>query len=334
MNEKFRYIDSSHTDPQYNLALEQYLFDNLDRNYSYCMLWQNHNSVIVGKHQNTLAEINVKYVNEHKINVVRRLSGGGAVYHDLGNVNFTFITNTTENCNIDFTPFCELIKKALVSFEVPVLITGRNDMTIEGKKISGNAQYIKKNRIMHHGTLLYDSNIDMLSNVLNVQEDKIESKGIKSVKSRVTNIRPFMKTDMPVEIFKKTLKDYLISSCGMEEYTLDSEQITGVERLKEQRYLQWSWNYGASPPYNIRKERRIENCGKIEILVDVGNDGIIKNIDFFGDFFSECETAELGYMLAGKKFEYNELKNLLINVDISRHFHNLDSEKFLSILFE
>ncbi|MDR2718490.1 MAG: lipoate--protein ligase family protein, partial [Treponema sp.] len=195
------YIESRSTDPCRNLALEQFVFDFLDRRHSYFMLWQNHNSIIVGKHQNTLAEINSVFVKAHNISVVRRLSGGGAVYHDPGNLNYTFITDAGTDNTIDFAAFCLPVQKALVSFGVPVEITGRNDMTVMGRKFSGNAQYLKHERIMHHGTILYDSCMDTLSQALNLSNDKIESKGIQSVRSRVTNIRPYMKTNMPIEDF-------------------------------------------------------------------------------------------------------------------------------------
>ncbi|MDR2476284.1 MAG: lipoate--protein ligase, partial [Treponema sp.] len=250
------YIESRNTDPCHNLALEQFVFDRLSRSHRYFMLWQNNNSIIVGKHQNTAAEINAAYVNDHNITVVRRLSGGGAVYHDLGNINFTIISDADND--IDFATFCKPIQKALISFGVPVEISGRNDMTVEGKKFSGNAQYVKQNRIMHHGTILYDSSLETLSRALRVSGDKIESKGIASVKSRVTNIRPYMRTAMSVEQFWAALKQYLFAAFDLREYSLSPADTAEVQLLRENVYSQWSWNYGASPPCNIHKKRRIE----------------------------------------------------------------------------
>jgi lipoate-protein ligase A len=328
------YIKSEKTDPCYNLALEQFIFDSLDRRHSYFMLWQNHNSIIVGKHQNTAAEINAAFVNAHNISVVRRLSGGGAVYHDLGNLNFTFITTAGADNSIDFAAFCLPIQKALVSFGVPAEISGRNDMTVEGKKISGNAQYIRQGRVMHHGTLLYDSDLEMLSKALNVTDDKIESKGVKSVKSRVTNIRPYMKTDMRLEEFWASLKNYLFAAFDMREYGLCADEEAEVEKLKEKIYSQWNWNYGSSPPYNVRKSRRIDGCGTVEILLNVATEGKIDNITFYGDFFGSDDPAQLAAMLAGRRFEHNELSAVLQNVTISRFFHNMDKETFFSLLFE
>jgi lipoate-protein ligase A len=327
------YIESRSVDPRYNLALEQFVFDNLDRGSDYFMLWQNRNALIVGKNQNTSAEINAAFVKAHNISVVRRLSGGGAVYHDLGNLNFTFLGDAGKNA-IDFAAFCGPVQRALLSFGVPAEISGRNDMTVEGKKFSGNAQYIKEGRVMHHGTILYDSDLDMLSNALVITNDKIESKGIKSVKSRIANIRPFMKTDMSIGDFWAALKTQMFSAFDMREYALGTQDEAEVDKLKEQVYSQWSWNYGASPPHNIRKTRRVEGCGQIEILIDVEMRGQIKNIAFYGDFFGSDDPALLAGILKGHRLEYNDLVEAVHAIDVSRYFHNLDSQSFLSLLLE
>jgi lipoate-protein ligase A len=327
------YIESRNADPAYNLALEQFVFDRLDTKHSYFMLWQNHNSIIIGKHQNTAAEINAAFVRERNISVVRRLSGGGAVYHDMGNLNFTFITDAGGG-GLDFAAFCAPVQNALRSLGVPVDISGRNDMTVEGKKFSGNAQYLKRGRIMHHGTILYDSDLTVLSQALNVTEDKIESKGIKSVRSRVTNIRPYMQTDLPLDGFWAALKAYMFEALDMQEYALSSEETAEVEKLREAVYAQWSWNYGASPPFNLRKNRRIEGCGKIEILIDVEKEGIIRNIAFYGDFFGIADPDELAGKLTGLHLEYGELNGALREIDVSRYFQNFDTEGLISLLLE
>ena len=328
------YIESRITDPCHNLALEQYVFDNLDRNNSYFMLWQNHNSVIIGKHQNTQEEINADFVKEKKIKVVRRLSGGGAVYHDLGNLNFTFISDADKAKGIDFSAFCEPIQRALRSFGVPVDISGRNDMTVLGKKFSGNAQYVKQGRIMHHGTILYDSDLEMLSRALKPGDDKIESKSIKSVISRVTNIRPYMKNDMPIFEFWDALKNQLCAGLAMQEWKLNKEDLKAVGELKERVYSQWSWNYGHSPRFTLRRRRRIEGCGNIEILLEVEKGGKIKNIAFYGDFFGNLEPEGLAGLLSGHNLEYNEMKSLLKNVEIHEYFHSLDVNEFLALLLD
>ena len=328
------YIESKSSDPFRNLALEQLVFDRFEKEHSYFMLWQNNNSIIVGKHQNTREEINSDFVKENNITVARRLSGGGAVYHDLGNLNFTFISSVDKTKEIDFSEFCKPIRKALCSFGVPVKISGRNDMTVEGKKFSGNAQYVKQGRVMHHGTILYDSNLDILSRALKPGNDKIESKSIKSVRSRVTNIRPYMKTDMPVTGFWTALKNHMITAFDMQEFILTKEHNAEVEELRETVYSKWSWNYGHSPRFTVNKTRRIEGCGKIEILLDIDRGEEIKNIAFYGDFFGNLDPKELGDILIGHHLEYGELKSLLKGVKISQYFHSLDANTFLSLLLD
>ena len=326
------YVESRDTDPYRNLALEQFVFDKLKDEQGCFMLWQNQNAIIVGKHQNTNEEINAAFVKEKNIAVVRRLSGGGAVYHDLGNLNFTFITAADKNKGIDFYAFCRPISEALSSLGVPVEIMGRNDMTVEGKKFSGNAQYIKEGRVMHHGTILYDSDLDLLSLALKPVDDKIESRGIKSLRSRVTNIRPYMKTDMSVLEFWAALKKHLCAAFDLREFALTVEHKAAVEDLRGKVYSQWSWNYGTSPPYTLRKERRIEGCGKIEILLDVGHEGKIKNIAFYGDFFASRDPSELKNKLIGHHLEHEELKAALAGMAVSQYFHNLETKDFLDLI--
>lgn len=243
------YLESTKTDPSWNLALEQYVFDVLGPRDDCFMLWQNDNTIVVGKHQNTLEEINTDYVKEHGVTVVRRLSGGGAVYHDLGNLNFTFVAENRFGSEFDFSTFCRPVMDALRSLGVPAEINGRNDMTIEGRKFSGNAQYMKKGRIMHHGTLMYDSDLEAVSRALNVKPDKIESKGLKSVRSRVTNIRPYV-TDqtLTVDGFREILRRSMFRAYPLTAYALTPEDLDTVERLRRDVYRRWEWNYGASPP--------------------------------------------------------------------------------------
>jgi len=329
------FIENKCNDPAFNLALEQYVFDSLDRAFNYFLLWQNDNSIIVGKHQNTIAEINQSFVKMNNINVVRRLSGGGSVYHDFGNINFTFIADSKEDRKTDFSFFCSIIQKALVSFGVPALISGRNDIIADDeKKISGNAQYAREGRVMHHGTLLYDTNLDALSGALNVTDDKLESRGIKSVKSRVANIRGYMKNDMPAEIFLAELKKYFFKELDLYEYCLSPFDLLKVDEIKENRYSKWSWNYGSSPPYNIKKTRRIEGCGKIEVLLNVGKEGIIENVAFYGDFFNIDDLCLLAEKIKGNHLEYNELYSVLKEIDLPRFISNITLEGFLALVFE
>jgi len=327
------YIESASTDPRYNLALEQYAFDRLGVDQDVFMLWRNDNAIIVGKHQNTVAEVNAPFVLKKGIRVVRRLSGGGAVYHDLGNVNFTFIVKSGDLGAFDFASFCRPVVKALGELGVTAEINGRNDMTIDGKKFSGNAQYCKRGRVMHHGTILYDSDLSIVGEALVVSKDKIESKGLKSVQSRVTNVKTYMRKDLPVERFMAALRDAMFRENAITAYTLTSEDIQAVTKLQQDVYATWDWNYGASPDYSIKKERRIEGCGKIEVHMNV-EQGLIKNIAFFGDYFGNTDASFLAPALIGQRVERKELAKAIEKITLGEYFHNLEPDAFLDILIQ
>jgi len=325
------YIDIRTTDPAFNLALEQYVFDYLPKKDAYFMLWRNDNAIIIGKHQNTMAEINPAYVKEHDIRVVRRLSGGGAVYHDLGNLNFTFIVDNREDEPFDFASFCEPVVKALGKLGVAAEITGRNDMTIAGKKFSGNSQYSKNGRTMHHGTIMYDSNLDVVGEALNVSRDKLEAKGVKSVRSRVTNVKPYVKDNISMERFMELLKSFMFEAYGLKEYGLTEKDFSHIEELKHQVYDTWNWNYGTSHLCQIVKHRRIEGCGQFEIHMDLDK-GRIKQLHFFGDYFSVQDPEELQDLLLGSEFQREAICERLKGVALRNYFKNITLEQFLDVL--
>lgn len=328
------YLESQNTDPHWNLALEQVVFDRLDRGEQYCMLWQNDNAIIVGKHQNTAGEINAAFMEEHGISVVRRLSGGGAVYHDLGNLNFTFVTDADGERAFDFAAFCRPVAAALESFGVRVQISGRNDMTIDGKKFSGNSQYVKRGRVLHHGTILYDSNLEMVSQALKVSGDKLESKGIQSVRSRVTNVLPYMHQPISVREFHGALRDFLFQELHLTSYTLTPEDLAAVEELRQNRYSRWDWNYGSSPAYRLHKERRVEGCGKLEVYLDVEKQGVLRDIAFYGDYFSSRDAGELAELLRGRRMEEGDLGDALADVELGAFFHGISRDEFMKILLQ
>ena len=326
-----RYIESPSTDPRFNLALEQYVFDFMDRSHEYFMLWRNDNAVIVGKHQNTIAEVDRNFIAEHGIKVVRRLSGGGAVYHDLGNINFTFVADTGEKESFDFSTFCKPMVKALASFGVKAEILGRNDMVIDGMKFSGNAQYIKQNRVMHHGTIMFDSDLDVMRRALAAPKDKIDSKGTKSVRSMVTNIKPHTAGDITVAGFFCALREFMFAEYKLEAYELTAGDLLGVCELQSAVYDTWEWNYGYSPECSIIKERRVEGCGVLQVHMDVEN-GLIREIAFYGDYFGNGDTAELRNRLLGKRLEEQDLREALSGVDIGGFFFRMDMDTFISVV--
>ena len=324
------YLDLSTTDPAWNLAVEEYVFEHLPRDRMYVMLWQNDNAIIIGKHQNTLAEINESFVREQGIRVVRRLSGGGAVYHDMGNLNFTVIADATEDA-LDFGRFCDIVLRALERVGIHGQRNGRNDMTIDGKKFSGNAQYIRQGRVMHHGTLLFDSDTSVLAGALQVDPAKIQAKGVKSVRSRVTNIRPLLPRDMTLGKFREVLLGSILEQFPGTSYSLTEEDLECIQSIKERRYDTWEWNFGHSPACTLRKKARFEGCGTVEAFLSM-DQGRIREVTFRGDFFAAEDQASLAQVLKDCALEPAGLEAALQNTDISRYFMGLSKEQFLSLL--
>ncbi len=325
-----KYIDWKETDPQINLAFEEYVFNQMDQDESYFLLWQNDNAVIVGKHQNTIEEINQEYIRENDIKVVRRLSGGGAVYHDLGNLNFTFIVNDRGREQFDFQTFTRPLVEALKTLGVNAEFNSRNDIAIDGKKFSGNSQYAKRGRILHHGTILFNSNLATIQSALKVKKDKIESKGIKSVKSRVTNITDYLDETYTMEDFKAALLKAMFANDNLEKITLSNEEIQAIERLKTEKYATWDWNYGKSPQYNLRKERKCD-FGLITVLLQVEK-GEIKDLHFYGDYFGNGDIQELEALFIGVKPSEAALSKVLINTDLADYINGLDAKTLIDLI--
>jgi lipoate---protein ligase len=327
------FLESEQTDPYYNLALEQVVFDCLSRENEYFMLWQNDNAIIVGKHQNTIEEINAAFVKAHGIRVARRLSGGGAVYHDLGNLNYTFIMDAHEGSKLDLAVFCEPVVRALAELGVAATISGRNDITIGGRKFSGNAQYRKCGRVMHHGTILFDSDLGVISEALHVSADKIVSKGIKSVRSRVTNVREHLPHDMTMSGFTAVLKHFMVDARNMPQIELSPAECEAVEELRRIRYATWEWNFGYSPAYSIRKERRIEGFGTIQVFIEAEK-GRISHYATYGDYFGADDAKDVEQAIIGCAMREDELLLALCPLDISHYYCGLTREKLVEIILQ
>ncbi|MCX6089477.1 MAG: lipoate--protein ligase [Candidatus Atribacteria bacterium] len=326
------YYPNPSTDPHYNLALEEYLMDILPEDSKCLLLWQNRPSIIIGKHQNTIEEINADFVRENNINVVRRMSGGGAVYHDLGNLNFTFIVGERIPSQLfDFRSFTVPVVSCLRGLGVQAEFNNRNDLTIDEKKFSGNAQFIRKRKCLHHGTLLFNINLDHLEQALRVSQDKIESKGIKSVRSRVTNILPLLSVPITLEEFKHAILDELERSGDRIEIKhLTPEEEKKIQELVRTKYGTWEWNYGESPRYTLKKSRRFD-FGKVEVLLDV-NQGIIQTCKLYGDFFGKEEISILEEKLAGCRYEKASIEQALAGVNVSEYGNGLTLPLLFSLL--
>lgn len=326
-------IRNNRRDPHFNLALEEYVIKYLNPSEDYIILWQNEPSVIIGRNQNTIEEINSKYISDNNINVVRRLSGGGAVYHDLGNLNFTFIVKNENDVASNFRIFTEPVINALRKLNVEAEFSGRNDITIDGKKFSGNAQYYYGDRLLHHGTILFNSNLSVVQDALNVKQEKIESKGIKSVKSRVTNVYPYLNKDISIDGFKDTLLKYFMNDENYKEkeYILTEEDIIKIKELMKTRFSTWEWNYGESPAFDVEKGKRYAG-GKLELKFNVA-DGLIKKLKINGDFFGRKEVSELEPVLIGIKYRESDVRNSLKSTDFESYFAGISIEDFIDCMF-
>ena len=320
-------------DPRINLAIEEYLLKTMDVEKEPVLLFYiNQPSIIIGKNQNTIEEINTDYVEDNGIIVVRRLSGGGAVYHDLGNLNFSFITNDDGDSFMNYKKFTQPVVDALAKMGVNAELSGRNDILAEGRKVSGNAQFSTKGRMFSHGTLMFDTEIDAVVSALKVKKDKIESKGIKSIRSRVANISEFLKEQMTVEEFRlEILKSIFDGEENIRYYELTEEDWANIHKLSEERYQTWEWNFGKSPRFNIQKTHRFPTGG-IDIRLEV-NHGVMEEVHIFGDFFGVGDMADIEQRLVGTNYDRAAIAKALADINIPTYFGGISTEDFLQLIY-
>ena len=283
-------------DPYYNLAVEEYIFDNCEEETF--ILWQNEPSVVIGKNQNAFAEIDLDYAKENNINIVRRITGGGAVYHDLGNLNFSYISPHHDG-GIDFKKFTYPIVIALRSLNLDAELSGRNDILINGKKVSGNAQFSKNGRVLHHGTILFNSDLSVLSSALRVDPSKISAKAIKSVRARVTNIKIELKSDVSLSEFRDIIAEHVKKTFGANEIEAPiSEEIKKLyERNSSKEWIFPEREYLSK--YSLRFKKRFD-FGILEFLFAMKNE-TVESLSIFGDFFEKRAVSELEEMFRNKK---------------------------------
>lgn len=323
------YVINNSNDPFFNHAAEEYLIDNFDEEVF--MLWINKPSILIGRNQNTVSEINLDYVEENGIIVVRRLSGGGTVYNDLGNMNFTFITSrdtTKPQVKNKFEKFALPVVKALRSLDVNAEFTGRNDIAIDGKKISGNAQYFSKDKLLHHGTLLYDCDISKLSLALKSRPIKFVDKSIKSTGARVTNISHHMKKKMSLSEFRNYLQEYIIKTYDIKTiYEFNKKDLYEINKIAKNRFATWEWNYGRSPNYKYKNSVKYPS-GVIEYHLEVEN-GKIENISIYGDFFGEKNIQDLEKILIGVRHSAKDIEITLHKIDIEDYIYGILIKEFI-----
>ncbi|MBO0436349.1 lipoate--protein ligase [Vagococcus fluvialis] len=326
------------TDPRINLAIETYLVQEMPLDEPILLFYINEPSIIIGRNQNTIEEINTEYVEKQGIHVVRRLSGGGAVYHDAGNLNFSFIMPDDGESFRNFGKVTQPIIDALHDMGVEgAELKGRNDLVIDDKKFSGNAMYSTNGRMFAHGTLMFDSDVNEVVNALKVRKDKIESKGIKSIRSRVTNIKPYLSDthqNMSTKDFRQEILLKIFETDKLEDvnvYKLTEKDWERINAISDKLYRNWDWNYGRSPEFDLVRRQRFA-IGSIEAKMNV-SEGEIKEIKLFGDFFGLGEISDVEKVLTGVKYDKESIKVAVEEIDVKKYFGNIEKEDLVGLLY-
>ena len=332
------FVDNQeNTDPRTNIALETYLVENRLTDQPLLLFYINEPSIIIGRNQNTVEEVNQRYVEEHGIHVVRRMSGGGAVYHDLGNFSYCFIQEEHGPAR-DFSVFTRPVIEALHQMGVAgAKLEGRNDLLIDGKKFSGNAMYIRNGRMTAHGTILYDADLDAVTAALKPRADKIESKGIKSVRSRVTNIRPYV-ADAYQHLNTREFRDHLLlrifgvnSRADVPEYTLSADDWAQVAAIRAERFANWDWNYGRSPAFTSERYHKYPQ-GAVDFRFNVEQGGNIREIKIYGDFFGVGDIADVEKRLTGIPYRRDAISAAFADIDTALYFGGIAAKDLIDQL--
>jgi lipoate-protein ligase A len=321
------------TDAHLNLALEEYVLRHKMPEDDLLLFYVNAPSIIIGRNQNTIEEIAADVVADRGIRVVRRISGGGAVYHDLGNLNFSFMTRDVTGRFNRYDKFNGPVVEVLRELGVPAEIGGRNDILVEGRKISGNAQFAAHDRMFSHGTLLLDSNLDDVTAALKPKPGKVESKGVKSIRSRVANISEFLSRPMNVSELRERIVERIFGTRDPEKVAtleLGEADWSAVRELHDEKYATWEWNYGENPASNVQRSQRFP-AGEIDVRVDV-QQGRIAGLRIFGDFMGRSNVGELESRLQGLIYERSAVESALESLDLMEYFGDIGRDDVLSVL--
>ena len=325
-----RYLKNPSTNPYYNMAFDEYCLESLPIDEPVFFLWQNRPAVIVGYNQEVNTEVNLDYLKEKGIDLVRRVTGGGAVYHDLENLNYT-IVGRSEDLERDYPEYASLLAKALQTLGVPATLSGRNDILVEGRKVSGFAKRVCKNRLMVHGTLMYNVDVDVLTNVLNPSTTKLQSKGIASVRSRVANLCEYLPEIPDIQTFSQRLEEILSNNYTDTEYQLTETDLANIQRLTDKKFATWEWNYGRSPKATLVHSARLA-CGTVEIHLTLAENRIA-SCRFGGDFLGNLPASDIEKALTGIPYEINEIRKCLSKLEISRYFDRVSADNLLEMMF-
>ena len=334
-----KYLAMQSHDIRRNLATEQYLMNSGQMTPPFMLFYIEDNCIIVGRNQNTLEEINADFCKEHGITITRRLSGGGAMFQDMGNLCFSFVVPADE---VRFGNFKDLVQPVVDALHemgaTGAEVTGRNDIVIDGKKFSGNAMYTRNGKTFSHGTLMYDVNTDMVADAIHVPEDKIKSKGIKSVRSRVTNLKPYLKPEYQNltteqfrdEIIKKIYHVNNIHDAQVNEYHLTDADNAAIDKIENDLYKNWDWVYGKSPEFTVKKRQHFD-AGTIDARFLVQN-GKVANLKIYGDFFGTGDVSDVEDSLKGITYTPEAIAKVLETLDLNKYFVGIPKDDVIALL--
>lgn len=324
-----RYIKNPNNDPYFNMAFDEYCLESLPIDEPVFYLWQNRPAVIIGFNQEVNTEVNLDYLRANGIELVRRVTGGGAVYHDLGNLNYT-IVGRPENLERDYPEYAAIMMKALQSLGVPATLSGRNDILVEGKKVSGFAKRVCKNRLMVHGTLMYQVDVDVLTHVLNPSPTKLQSKGVSSVRSRVANLREYLPQMADIQMFSQQLEAILSNHYTDAEYRLSDTDLANIRQLRDTKFAQWEWNYGHSPKATLTHYARLA-CGTVEVHLTL-HENRITSCRFGGDFLGNLPASEVERALQGIVYDSASIHQCLAPMEIGQYFDGIEAEDLVKLM--
>ena len=324
-----RYIKNPSTNPYYNMAFDEYCLESLPMDEPVFYLWQNRPAVIVGFNQEVNTEVNLDFLKENGIDLVRRVTGGGAVYHDLGNLNYT-IVGRSENLERDYPEYASIMAKALQTLGVPATLSGRNDILVEGRKVSGFAKRVCKNRLMVHGTLMYNVDVDVLTKVLNPSNTKLQSKGIASVRSRVANLCDYLPEIPNIQTFSNRLEEILSCNNADTEYQLSDTDLANIQLLTDKKFATWEWNYGRSPKATLTHSSRLA-CGTVEIHLTL-TENRISSCRFGGDFLGNLPATDLESALIEVIYDTENIEKRLSSFTISDYFDGVTVEELVKLI--
>jgi lipoate-protein ligase A len=323
-------ISSNHTDPYFNLASEEYLLKCFTEDIF--LLYRNAPSIVVGKHQNTLAEINLSFVQEKEIIVARRISGGGTVFHDLGNLNFAFITGGKEGELVDYRKYTLPIIEAMGKMGLDVKLGERNELLMGTLKISGTASHVFKHRVLHHGTLLFSSQMEDLSAALRVQSELFKDRAVKSIRSEVTNILDHLVDKMDITDFQNRIFDHILNTTNSPtNYKYTDSDLEKIGKLRDSKFSTWEWNFGYSPKYQFNKKLKFKS-GNIDLHMNVSK-GIIQEVNIKGEFMSIKTIHALEEVLVGSIHDPETLRLRLSGIQVTDYISGLENEVLLSGMF-